>query len=468
VIRACGRIIECGFCPFCQPFKDVLAKTSALAEASEEDRTMRRNITDIGASLAVAAIASFYGCAFVRNAGGETATSVRSETALMDFPEGTATSSELCGSCHRTIYREISEGFGSDLHWADMQNYLSTDRAVAILEGVARGTSRSATAHFAAGTDPWPLDAMRVEEGGKQCNVCHYPQPIQYPDISAIKIEKPTPRSASQERGVTCASCHLTPDGKIRGPYELDAPHATVKDDRIRTSVACASCHSVGERVVGKQTQTFLEWREDFYKAGLGPQHCQDCHMPKTIRKLAESFDVPERVAARHLLSGGHSFQRIASALTLAVEQAGQDKPALRFQITNVGVGHSVPTGSNRRAVYLSADIIDANARVVANKEWMFAPWFGDRPDDKAFVDADKKGPEPIAATQADEQGPHETIIRAGEQRVLDWSPKLSPGRYSVRARLIYDLNRYNDRAFKDDQREIAQNVLEITVAGSQ
>jgi len=66
-----------------------------------------------------------------------------------------------------------------------MKNSGSPEPAVAMLEGAVRGTSRSATAHFAAGTDPWPIDAARVEEEGKPCNVCHYPQPLEYPDISA-------------------------------------------------------------------------------------------------------------------------------------------------------------------------------------------------------------------------------------------------------------------------------------------
>ena len=36
-------------------------------------------------------------------------------TGLMQFPLGTATPSELCGACHKAIYREFATGFGSDL-----------------------------------------------------------------------------------------------------------------------------------------------------------------------------------------------------------------------------------------------------------------------------------------------------------------------------------------------------------------
>jgi hypothetical protein len=59
--------------------------------------------------------------------------------------------------------------------------------------------------------------------------------------------------------------------------------------------------------------------------------------------------------------------------------------------------------------------------------------------------------------------------IRAGEERVLAWAPEVpAPGRYTVRARLVYDLNRYNDRAFQDDQFEMAQVTLEFTIPTSQ
>jgi len=85
----------------------------------------------------------------------------------------------------------------------------------------------------------------------------------------------------------------------------------------------------------------------------------------------------------------------------------------------------------------------------------------------KAFLDEDRKGHDVIATTQADAQGPHETPIRAGEARVLDWNPELRGGHYTVRATLVYDLNRYNDRAFKDDQYEIGQAKLPVKIVST-
>jgi hypothetical protein len=103
----------------------------------------------------------------------------------------------------------------------------------------------------------------------------------------------------------------------------------------------------------------------------------------------------------------------------------------------------------------------------MAEREWLFAPWYGPRPDDRAFLAEDEKRTDKIAAKQADEQGPHENSIRAGEERVLTWAPELKSGTYTVEAVLTYDLNRYNERSFKDDQREVGRARLPVQVKAS-
>ncbi len=375
----------------------------------------------------------------------------------IDFPLGTATPSEVCGECHGSVYFEAAFGFGADLKWKPII-YRSLDEPLLSMPSNFPDTG---TAHYLAGVDPWPIRAREVENRGASCNVCHYPQPLDLPDLNTPVITNPPSRPRELEAsGVTCASCHLTPDGKIRGSYGVPAPHQSVADPKLRTSSMCAYCHSVGQRVVGKQTQTFYEWRDDFYNAGLGQQHCQDCHMQRTVRVLAEGYNAPPRVVGRHLWTGDHSAKRTGQGLNLTIIQVAQDQAGpgptvLEFHVVNVAAGHSVPTGSNRRAVYLKADVVDAGGAVVASREWMFAPWYGDRPDDRAFLDEDKTRADAVAATQADAQGPHEPPVRAGEDRVLSLQPDLPSGDYTVQATLTYDLNRYNDRAFLDDQTEI-------------
>ncbi len=383
-----------------------------------------------------------------------------SPLASKDFPEGTATPSEKCGACHQAIYREFSLGFGSDMKYPGIVYRSSKDELLTM----PAGSSVSASAHAAAGVDPFPIHAREAEEEGRACNVCHFPQPFAIPDPDRLEIGKPNPRPGARPSGITCASCHLTPEGKIRGPYEVRAPHAVVADARMQTSSMCAYCHSMGKRIPGKQTQTFLEWREDFNKRGLGRQQCQDCHMPRTIRKVAEDADVPERAVARHLWTGGHSAQRLRSALNLVLVQPEKDRAKVELHVINVGAGHSVPTGSNRRAIYLQVTLLDPGGKAVARREWMFAPWYGERPDDRAFLKEDETRKDRIAASQADSQGPHETSIRAGEERILTWEPKLGSGQYRAEAKLVYDLNRYNDRSFKDDQRELSSFTLPLPV----
>jgi hypothetical protein len=144
--------------------------------------------------------------------------------------------------------------------------------------------------------------------------------------------------------------------------------------------------------------------------------------------------------------------------------QPKEDRVDLELHVINVGAGHSVPTGSNRRGIYLVAEVKDGKGKTVASREWMFAPWYGDRPDDRAFLEEDKKRPDAVSATQADAQGPHEAIIRAGEDRVLNWVPVLKEGSYTVQAKLIYDLNRYNERSFLEDQTETNRASLLVKV----
>jgi len=183
-------------------------------------------------------------------------------TPSKDFPRGTATPSAECGACHQAIYREYADGFGSDMKFPGV-----AEKGNKVLAKPAT-TSVAASAHAAAGKDPWPIHAREAEEEGKKCNVCHFPQPFAIPDRASVEIAKPAPRQEAQPEGITCAACHLTPEGAIRGPHQVDAPHATVADERISRSEMCAYCHALGKRYPGKQTQTYLEWRDDFFAPG--------------------------------------------------------------------------------------------------------------------------------------------------------------------------------------------------------
>ncbi|GAC1466652.1 MAG: hypothetical protein PVSMB11_02170 [Desulfuromonadaceae bacterium] len=269
------------------------------------------------------------------------------------------------------------------------------------------------------------------------------------------------------EGSITCATCHLTREGKVRSVHNTQkAPHESIAEPAMQTSAICAHCHvdTTDKRIVGGQYQTYLEWREDFSKPGLGTQQCQDCHMPRTLRKIAEDSDGVPVAVGRHLWTGGHSGQRLLGSLSLSIIQRNKEKANLSFSVTNIGAGHSVPTGPNARAVYLSVDVLDRQGVIRAQKEWLFAPNFSARPDDKAFLEEDKKlnGYEAIAQTQADTQGSHESPVRAGEERLLIWEPALTSGVYSVKARLRYATDRFKT-SLAGNQKEIGSATLLIT-----
>lgn len=376
---------------------------------------------------------------------------------------GRSPTSEECGTCHVTIYREYAWGFGADLTYKGALSKSSQDK----LPDVPANVSTTGTHHALAALDPFPTHARNEESGDGSCKACHFPRTFTIPNLDQQGMGRPEPRPETEEHGgVRCISCHLTPEGAIRTPHKVQASHETIQDARIHTSAMCAYCHSLGSYTPGEQTQTFLEWREDYFKADLGKQHCQDCHMPRTLRKTAEAFDVPIRPVARHLWTGGHSTQRVQNAATAVIVQPSAGQSRFEFHVINVGAGHSIPSGSNRRGLYLMAEVADQEERIVASREWLFAPWYGNRPDDRAFVDEDRRRPDSVAATQADLQGPHESILRAGENRILFWSPTLKPGSYSLRARLIYDLNRYNDWTLSQDQTETVNVSLAFQITG--
>src|SRR6266496_4169020 len=58
-----------------------------------------------------------------------------------DFPKGTATPSEECGTCHQAIYREFAYGFGADLKFKGMVLQSSKEKRFVLPGNVASGVT---------------------------------------------------------------------------------------------------------------------------------------------------------------------------------------------------------------------------------------------------------------------------------------------------------------------------------------
>jgi hypothetical protein len=210
----------------------------------------------------------------------------------MKFPEGTATPSETCGGCHKAIYNEFAHGFGADIRFKDITLKFATENKLNLPAGV----SDSATAHAFAGVDPFPVHARDVEEGGKSCNVCHYPEAFAIPNIDTPEMTKPKPRTKNLEQGgLTCASCHLTPEGKIRAAHDVKAPHETVTDPAIQTSAMCAYCHSMGNESSTNRRRRSLSGEMTFSRRDLESSIARiaTCQEPN-VRLLRTVMFLPE------------------------------------------------------------------------------------------------------------------------------------------------------------------------------
>ena len=287
--------------------EDVMFSCSETSVAKLEERRFRHLRKAYTCALAVLMVAGTLALVYLDKSGAQAQQQPvekqkKSVAKSKDFPQGTATPSAECGECHQAIYREYAFGFGSDISCKPMAYKDPKQELLSLPWRLLTAGS----AHSIAGNDPRPTHSRDKDTEVKSCNVCHHPEPFDIPDLDELEIQPPKSCPQGKEVvGITCAGCHFTPDGKIRGPYGVEAPHETVKEPKIKTAAMCARCHLEGKRVVGKRVQTFLEWRDDFHKPGLGSHQCRDCHMPGTLRKLVENEDTPIRAVARHLWTDG-------------------------------------------------------------------------------------------------------------------------------------------------------------------
>ncbi len=81
--------------------------------------------------------------------------------------------------------------------------------------------------------------------------------------------------------------------------------------------------------------------------------------MPPTVRLLSNIFtDRPKRSIGKHIFAGGHSIPMLKKAATLSIQQDQSDARQIVVGVTNIGAGHSLPTGYGRRAVILVVSVI--------------------------------------------------------------------------------------------------------------
>ena len=159
------------------------------------------------------------------------------EKAVVEQPPNTM-SAEDCGTCHKNEFREWKK-----------------------------------SPHAQA----WVSETFRQQTDGYQttkCLTCHRPDPI-------YGIEDPkkiTARKENANEGVTCVTCHLTPESEIGGPHlVLPAHYVKSSDDYYLDSKQCGVCHQAH----------YQDWKKtEKSMVSKKLETCQDCHMPAVRRKL--------------------------------------------------------------------------------------------------------------------------------------------------------------------------------------
>ena len=226
----------------------------------------------------------------------------------------TFTKSEECAECHSAIYAEWKESW-----------------------------------HGQAYTDQDVLDLSQNFQD-EQCISCHAPVPVFQVGVGERVFE----RREHREDGVDCISCHLMPDGRVAGVRGVDAPCRPVKDERLQGAQFCAGCHN-------------QHWTVDEFMASRwsDTHTCNDCHMPRQDRPVADGSPVREAVAT-HRFEGGHYPWMLKKAATVKTEvKDGR----LVVRVTNSGTGHKMPSDARHRSFNLLVTVRDEAGNLLTEQQ---------------------------------------------------------------------------------------------------
>lgn len=215
----------------------------------------------------------------------------------------------------------------------------------------------------------WRSEAFQQASAGTRaevCTGCHAAAPVAA-DVA------PTLRDVHREEGVTCVTCHMSPDPDappltMRGPVARSSPvevHPLVEEDPFyRSSALCGSCHRA----------SLDEWRA---AAGPDTPTCQGCHMPE-VRRTVESVneDLPYSavlVALEETLPLRRHLFAVPDDAEEHVDLAAAPAPdgaSLRVRVVN-RLPHALPTGAfGRRQLRVVArrDASETSALLVASR----------------------------------------------------------------------------------------------------
>ena len=297
--------------------------------------------------------------------------SVRRET--IDHPESKAEIEDECAACHMPITR---------------------------YEAKLRGQKGAVFAHLGVDADE---KNQRKAEDGVSCSVCHQIGKQKLGTRESFNggfvVDPPDSKNNRPEYGP-----FEIEKGQIRIMRSSSEGYHPEKNDHIRQSELCATCHTLytralgpGGKVIGELPEQvpYQEWLHSEYK---DKKSCQSCHMPVIQEEapITRVLGVPREGAARHVFVGSNFFMlrmlnrfrgelnvtALAPEMTASAERTVQflQSQAARIAIQNLRVdsgrmqadvivdnlgGHKLPTAYPARRAWLHVVVRDGNHRTV-------------------------------------------------------------------------------------------------------
>ncbi len=226
--------------------------------------------------------------------------------------------------------------------------------------------------------------AKRLSDESKElCLRCHAP-------ITQFNNDFDLEHDVTKE-GVTCDFCHTVikvsqKDGNYHYEFNLDRArmgplknaesplHRTAYSELHTKSEFCAGCHEYTNKAGVKLLETYSEWKNGPY-ASEGKE-CQHCHMPMTEGFVVRrSVKQTEEGINFHNLQGGHSADKVKTAASVKIAKVQKFPGSVRItvDVTNIGSGHRIPTGTPSRELLLETSVLGvADNRVIEKKTATF------------------------------------------------------------------------------------------------
>jgi hypothetical protein len=313
--------------------------------------------------------------------------------------KGQLSRSDICGECHKDIYRM----WRASAHSRSMEDpiFLDAYRETDASEGETVSRICLGCHAPAAGILKDPKLAQKITWEGVSCDICHVLTAVQFNGLVPVMTFSPGPVK------------HGPIENAVSGRHEIMYSELHTK------ALVCAGCHQF---VNGEGTPimtTYSEWEQS--AAAREGKGCQACHMGRQKADVVDPkvLRVPDSMVNLHEVPGGHSLEQLNKALAVTIRPVHVNgELQLEVDLRNNGAGHAVPTGMPGRRVELQIRVQTSEGKAYEEQK-SYGETFTDAAGELIARDSGyfARGVKHVADTR----------IQSGEQRVESFRFPVSP-----------------------------------------